>query len=155
MFCTSTRGSSQLSAMSRQASATPASPVQRPGEGPSAITYSISGCAHSAELKSPRSQAAQSERTRSRFDDDTNQVSRCPGTFGAQGLSTPAPLADYCSLLQASLCKPDAQALALDEPRQHRPRTGTRLLTRGNVEVSGSTSVRARARRILKLADAR
>ena len=32
-------------------------PVEPPGAGPSAATYSISGCAHSAELKSPRSQA--------------------------------------------------------------------------------------------------
>jgi hypothetical protein len=37
------------------------------GAGPSAITYSISGCAHSAELKSPRSQATQIDPTKSRF----------------------------------------------------------------------------------------
>jgi hypothetical protein len=35
---------------------------------------SISGCAHSAELKSPRSQAAKIERTRSTFADATEQL---------------------------------------------------------------------------------
>jgi hypothetical protein len=44
-----------------------ASPVQRPGEGPSTSTYSISGSAHWAEPKSPRSHRAQIERTRFRF----------------------------------------------------------------------------------------
>src|SRR5438445_644191 len=43
----------------------PASPVQVPGEGPPTITYSISGCAHSAGLGVPRSQAARIERTSS------------------------------------------------------------------------------------------
>src|SRR2546426_1198185 len=56
---------SQAPRTSRQPSAMPARPVQLPGAGPSAITYSISGCAHSAELKSPRSQAAWIKRTRS------------------------------------------------------------------------------------------
>ena len=40
------------------ASASSASPVRLNGAGPSTSTYSISGCAHSLELKSPRSQAA-------------------------------------------------------------------------------------------------
>src|SRR2546422_320229 len=47
----------------------PASPVQVPGEGPPTITYSISGCAHSAGLGVPRSQAARIERTSSTFAD--------------------------------------------------------------------------------------
>src|SRR4051812_4890083 len=51
------------------ACAIPANPVEVPGLGPSANTYSISGSAHSAELKSPRSLAAKIERTRSRFSD--------------------------------------------------------------------------------------
>jgi hypothetical protein len=34
------------------------SPVQLPGSGPSTTTYSISVCAHSNELKPPRSRAA-------------------------------------------------------------------------------------------------
>ena len=50
----STRHSSQVLSQSRKASAIPANPVEPPGAGPSASTYSISGCAHSAEVKSPR-----------------------------------------------------------------------------------------------------
>ena len=36
---------------SRQAAAIAARPFQRPGEGPSAISYPTSGCAHSAEAR--------------------------------------------------------------------------------------------------------
>jgi ketosteroid isomerase-like protein len=42
---------------SRVPSTIPAKPVQLPGSGRSATTYSISGCAHSAEPNSPRSHA--------------------------------------------------------------------------------------------------
>jgi hypothetical protein len=48
----------QTLAKPRPPSFKPANPLQLPGAGPSTITYSISGCAQSAELKSPRSQAA-------------------------------------------------------------------------------------------------
>src|SRR5207249_1087830 len=60
---------SQAPRNSRQPCAIPTSPVQLPADGPPTITYSISGCAQSNDLKSPRSQAARSERTRSRFAD--------------------------------------------------------------------------------------
>jgi hypothetical protein len=44
--------------MLRMVSAIATRPLQLPGSGPSTITYSISGSAHSTELKSPRLQAA-------------------------------------------------------------------------------------------------
>lgn len=59
--------------LERQPSAMPSNPFQVPGVGPSAKTNSISGSAHSAELKSPRSQSTKIERTSSRFPDATDQ----------------------------------------------------------------------------------
>jgi hypothetical protein len=56
-------------------SAIAANPVQVLGSGPSAITYSISGWAHSAEPKSPRSQAAKIDRTSCRFADSIRNLS--------------------------------------------------------------------------------
>ena len=48
--CGSARYSAQALSQLRKPSAMPANPAQLPGAGPSATTYSISGCAHSAEL---------------------------------------------------------------------------------------------------------
>src|SRR5439155_16365468 len=54
----SMRKSANAPRTSRWLAAIPASPVQLPGSGPPTTTYSMSGCAHSAELWSPRSQSA-------------------------------------------------------------------------------------------------
>jgi hypothetical protein len=51
-----------------------------------------------------------------------------------------APETDYCSLLQARVCKPDAQALAMDEEEQPKPDRETR-------SPCGSSSCPARCRR--------
>jgi hypothetical protein len=67
---------------SRKPSLIPATPVQRPGVGPSANANSISGCAHSTELQSPRPQAAQIERTSSRLPEDMRSTRRGPRLRG-------------------------------------------------------------------------
>jgi hypothetical protein len=81
------RQSSQSARNARQHFAIPRNPVERRSVVPSTIAYSISGCAQPVALKSPRSQAERSERTKSRLADATDQVSPVgPASAGAIGL---------------------------------------------------------------------
>src|SRR5438874_4794123 len=76
----------------------PASPVQVPGEGPPTITYSISGCAHSAGLGVPRSQAARIERTSSTFADAIDQAWH---TRESGGPASPGRTSTYVSIFRS------------------------------------------------------
>src|SRR2546430_292769 len=102
----------------------PASPVQVPGEGPPTITYSISGCAHSAGLGVPRSQAARIERTSSTFADAIDQAwhtreSGGPASPGRSRDGTVACLLGDIKVAPGERFVPDHQLAPVSRHRRH------------------------------------